>query len=136
MAKAMKSITLSIFVDCDPKKVCDFVSNPPNLAKWATTFCRGIKKVKGEWEIETPQGRMKVRFADANHFGILDHFVCPAPGVEVYVPMRVVPNGSGSEVLFTLFQQPGMSEEAYANDQELVKKDLANLKVVMEKNKS
>jgi len=38
------------------------------------------------------------------------------PGVEVYVPIRVLPNGSGSTVLFTLFQLPGMSDEKYAED--------------------
>jgi hypothetical protein len=33
-------------------------------------------------------------------FGVLDHYVAPASEMEVYVPMRVQPNGSGSEVIF------------------------------------
>ena len=52
---------------------------------------------------------MGIRIAQKNDFGILDHTMIPTPGVEVFVSMRVVPNGSGSEVIFTLFQQPGMS---------------------------
>ena len=75
---------------------------------------------------------MKIRIAPKNDCGILDHTVIPAPGMEVFVPMRVVPNGEGSEVIFTLFQQPGMSDENFAKDQGMVKQDLATLKQVME----
>ena len=46
--------------------------------------------------------------------------------------MRVVPNGEGSEVIFTLFQQPGMPDENFLSDQDLVRQDLAVLKQVME----
>ena len=123
--------------------------DPPHV-KADRQFCRSIKKSNGEWIIETPQGPMRIRIASKNDSGILDHTVIPAPGVEVFVPMRVVPNGSGSEgrslittrkrhflaessvVIFTLFQQPGMSDENFAKDQGMVEQDLATLKQVME----
>ncbi len=47
--------------------------------------------------------------------------------------MRVVPNGSGSEVLFTLFQLPDVSDEKYAEEIGLVEQDLKNLKSVLER---
>ena len=127
----MKSKTLTILINCQLKKVYEFVSNMENMPKWAKTFCRSIKKSVGEWIIETSQGSMKIKIAPKNDFGILDHTVIPAPGVEVFVPMRVVPNTSGSEVVFTLFQQPGMSEENFARDQGMVEQDLATLKQVV-----
>jgi hypothetical protein len=37
---------------------------------------------------------------------VLDHTVVLPDGTEVYVPMRVVPNGGGSEVMLVLFRQP------------------------------
>jgi len=37
-------------------------------------------------------------------------------GAEIYTPMRIVENGEGAEVLFTLFRQPGMSDEKFAAD--------------------
>jgi len=46
--------------------------------------------------------------------------------------MRVMPNGNGSEIIFTLFQQPDMSDEDYARDIGLVQQDLQNLKTIME----
>lgn len=46
--------------------------------------------------------------------------------------MRVVPNRSGSEVIFTLFRAPEMSEEVFAEDAALVEHDLRQLKKVLE----
>lgn len=49
--------------------------------------------------------------------------------------MRVVPNGDGSEFLFSLFRQPGMSDEAFAKDKAAVEKDLKTLKDLLERSK-
>lgn len=76
---------------------------------------------------------MKIRFVERNDFGVLDHYVTVAPGLEVYVPMRVLPNGSGSEVLFTVFRLPEMSDERFAEDAALVERDLKTLKTVLER---
>jgi hypothetical protein len=51
----------------------------------------------------------------------------------VYVPLRVVPNGSGSELTFTLFRQPGMTVQKFKEDAEWVLRDLTKLKAVLEK---
>jgi len=48
------------------------------------------------------------------------------------VPMRAVPNGEGSEIIFTLFKQPGMTEKQFHKDQGMVEQDLATLKQVLE----
>ena len=76
---------------------------------------------------------MQLRFAEKNDFGVLDHYVTTAQGVEIYVPMRVVPNGSGSEVMFTLFKTPDMSDKQFAEDAGMVERDLKTLKSVMER---
>lgn len=46
--------------------------------------------------------------------------------------MRVLPNGSGSEVIFTLFRLPDMSNEQFAEDVGMVERDLKTLKDVLE----
>jgi hypothetical protein len=48
-------------------------------------------------------GRVKVKFADKNKFGILDHDVTLPSGEQVYNPVRVFPNNGGSELIFTLY---------------------------------
>ena len=127
-----ESRTLSVSIDCPPDRVYGFVSDPGNLPQWATGLCRSVGRSDGDWIVETPQGAMKIRFADRNDYGVLDHFVTPAPGVGIYVPMRVLPNGSGSEVVFTLFRLPEMSEEEFDRDAGMVERDLRVLKSVLE----
>lgn len=46
--------------------------------------------------------------------------------------MRVLSNGVGSEVLFTLFRLPDMSDEKYAEDMRMVERDLRTLKDLLE----
>jgi hypothetical protein len=135
MSKTFKSRTLSVSIDCPPDRVYGFVSNPENFTRWATAFCRSIRRVDSGWIVETPQGQVNVRFAPRNTMGVMDHFVTPTPGVEIYVPMRIVANGSGSEVIFTLFRMPGMTDEEFAADSGLVQRDLTTLKKIMEANR-
>ena len=132
MARVWQSTTLSVSIQRQPKRVYDFVSNPPNLPRWATTFCRSVRRLRGQWIIQTPQGPVNIRLARKNAVGVLDHEVRPAAGSTVFVPMRVVPNNRGSEVLLTLFRQTGMSATRYVQDIDLVKQDLKTLKSVME----
>lgn len=63
---------------------------------------------------------------------MLDHTIVTPDGMEILNPMRVVPNGSGSVVMFTLFQLPSMSDEKFHEDMGLVEKDLTTLKNILE----
>ncbi len=63
------------------------------------------------WIADGPLGRVKVRCVERNDFGVLDHDVVLESGVTIHNPIRVVPNGAGSEVTFTLLRQPGVSPE-------------------------
>ncbi len=132
MASTFKSKTLTVAIGRPPKEVAGFVANPSNLPKWAKTFCRSIRPAGDAWIIKTPQGEMRARFAPPNDFGVVDHYIQPAAGPEIFVPLRVAPNGGGSEVVFTLFQLPGMSDEGFAADAALVEKDLQSLKEALE----
>ena len=93
---------------------------------------KSLKKVNGEWVAETPEGPVKVRFTERNEFGVLDHWVYPKPGLQIYIPMRVIPNGSGCELIFTLFRLPAMSDEKFVADAEWVMRDLTSLKNLLE----
>ncbi|UYW25920.1 hypothetical protein OKC48_22015 [Methylorubrum extorquens] len=62
----------------------------------------------------------------------MDHWVDLGDGRVVYVPMRVIANGEGSEVMLTLFRQPDMSDEKLAEDEAWVRRDLASLKRLAE----
>jgi hypothetical protein len=69
MAKTLGSQTLSISIDCQPARVCEFVSNPENLPKWTKAFCKSVTKSNDDWIMQTPRGSIKVRFVETNGFG-------------------------------------------------------------------
>lgn len=131
MAALLESKTISVSIERSPKDVYDFVSNPANLPKWASGLGASVESIAGEWIARAPQGPVKFRFVERNDFGVLDHYVSPTPGVEVYIPMRVVANGAGSELVFTLFRQPGMSDAKFQEDAEWVQRDLNALKKLL-----
>ncbi len=126
------SHTLSVSIKRTPKDVYRFASNPANLARWATTFCKASRRQKGKWLMETSLGPVEIRLEKKNALGVLDHIILPPGGVPVYVPMRVVANGAGSEVVFTLFRSPNMSKKRFMADIALVKRDLSTLKNLLE----
>jgi hypothetical protein len=47
--------------------------------------------------------------------------------------MRLINNGGGCELLFTLFREPNASDEQYASDADFVKRDLNGLKELLER---
>ena len=124
---------ISVSIDRPPEEVYAFVSDPGNTPKWASGLGTSIQQVHGEWIADSPMGKVKIKFAEANRFGILDHEVVLGSGERINNPMRVIANGSGSEIFFTLIRQPGMSDEKFAEDARWVEKDLRNLKGLLEK---
>jgi hypothetical protein len=124
---------ISVSIERPPHEVYSFVSNPENLPKWATGLGGSIKKVNGEWIADAPMGKVKIKFAEENTFGILDHEVVLESGVTLYNPMRVIANGKGSEIFFTLIREPEVSDEKFAQDAQWVEKDLRILKRLLEK---
>jgi len=127
----LPSRTLQTSIDCPPQRVYDYVFNPANLPHWTPGLCLAIRPDGDLWLLTTPQGELTFRFAAQNELGVLDHFV-GTPAGELFVPMRVIANGAGSELLFTLFRQPGMSDADFAADAALVEQDLARLKTLLE----
>lgn len=126
-----KSKTITVSISRPAAEVYHFASNPENFPDWAR-FCESIERQEGDWMITTPDGRMKIRFVESNPYGLLDHYVTVAPGQEIHVPMRVVPNAAGAEVIFTLFQTPGMSDARFAEDAATVERDLQTLRRLLE----
>lgn len=124
---------ISIYIHRAPADVYAYASNPQNLPLWAAGLARfEVTKQGDAWVAEAPFGKVKIKFAQANKFGVLDHDVELESGVVVHNPMRVVPNGEGSEFMFTLLRQPGMSNEQFAADAQAVTEDLRALKTLLE----
>lgn len=128
----MRAATRSITIHRIPDQVFAFVSNPANLPLWSQSFCLSVYQENGQWMVETPEGPVKIRIAVHRQLRIADQFLSPAPGVEIMIPMRVIPNGSSSEFILTLFQPEQISDEDYAQEVALIEHELNVLKQVLE----
>jgi len=122
---------LSVHVDRTPVDVYAFVRDPANLPRWSTGIGGSVVWEDGEWFVETPAGRARIRFAPRNADGVLDHDVLTPTGEEVHVPLRVLADGDGSEVVLTL-SVPAGGDAELERDAALVVADLARLRQVLE----
>lgn len=127
----MASRTIAVSIARPWRQVYDFAADPANMARWASGLARALEPAGDHWVAEGPGGRVEIRFSPMNDYGVLDHRVATEDG-EVFSPMRVIENGDGAEVAFTLFRRPGMTDEQFAADSEWIAGDLATLKAILE----
>jgi hypothetical protein len=125
---------ISIYIARPPAEVYEFASDPRNLPRWAAGLARSeLRRDGDEWIADAPFGKVRVRFVPPNSLGVLDHDVKLESGVTVHNPMRIIPNGEGSEFVFSLIRQPGVSDAQFAQDKAAVETDLKTLKGVLER---
>lgn len=111
-----ESRTLTVRIERPLAEVYEFLAEPGNFQAWA-----------GGLDLD-----QRIVFTEENPFGVVDHTVVLPEGHDVYVPMRAIRNGTGTEVLFTVFRQPDMTDAQFAQDAEAVQRDLLALKRVLE----
>jgi hypothetical protein len=125
---------VSISIRRRPADVYEFASDPRNLPRWAAGLVGSdVRKEGEEWVAVAPFGEVRIEFAQQNPHGVMDHDVRLQSGVTMHNPMRVIPNGEGSEFVFTLIRRPGMSDEEFAGDKAAIEKDLRTLKELLER---
>ena len=113
--------------------VDDFLGKPENFIRWAKGLGASIRHAGDQvWVAEGPLGKVNIRFTAANGHGIHDHEVELPTGERVLNPLRVIANGAGSEVVFSLFHRPGMTGGDFARDAAWVRRDLDALKALLE----
>lgn len=127
---------ISVSIDRSTADVYKFTADPRNLPKWAEGLSQSIvTKAGDEWIADSPMGKVRVKFVEDNPFGVIDHDVTLPSGEVNHNPLRVAKNGDGSEVTFTLYRLPRMSDADFSRDAELVAKDLKKLKSILENQK-
>ncbi|WP_440410934.1 SRPBCC family protein [Neorhizobium petrolearium] len=118
------------------QEVYAFAARPENMPLWASGLSSGLTREGEDWIGDGgPIGKVRVRFAPQNPFGIIDHVVSMDNGLVVENPLRVVANGDGAEVMFTLLQRPDLDDAAFEADAAHIRKDLKALKDLLEDKK-
>lgn len=114
------------------RDVWAFAGAPENMPLWASGLASGLEKSGDDWIAKGVLGTVRVSFAPDNEFGVLDHTVTIANGLRVYNALRIITNGDGCEVMFTLLRLPDMTDEQFEADAAHVARDLEALKKLME----
>jgi hypothetical protein len=129
MAKQARHLGMAI--ERPAAKVYEFARRPENLVLWASGL-GSIRRERGRWVAENPSGRLRLRFARRNAWGVLDHWVQLENGTEIYIPLRVIDTGNSCELVFTLLRQPDMSDAQFETDADWIMRDLTRLKQLLE----
>lgn len=124
---------IGITIERPADEVYAFLASPLNFPKWAEGLGHSFSHIEGmTWSAQTPMGPMRILFSEPNRYGVVDHAVIPEHGPPMHNPLRVLANGRGAEVVFTLFQRD-MSDDEMARDAGMVGRDLAVLKALLER---
>jgi hypothetical protein len=129
---ATEARKLSVSIQRSAAEAYEFLSLPENFPKWASGLGASLRRAGADWIAETPDGPATVRFTERNSRGVLDHSVQLPRGGSVYVPLRVIANGEGCELVLTLFRLPAVPEEKFAADAAWVMRDLQAAKRILE----
>lgn len=130
----LETKTIGISIDRDWRELYELIWRPEDFPKWASGLINSSLERHGDvWTAEGPEGPIKITFTAHNELGVIDHRVDIGGGRIVYVPLRIVANENGAEVLLTLFRQPDMSDAKFAADQDWIRRDLLALKALAER---
>lgn len=129
----MVSRHIGVVIAAPRDAVVAFVRDPRTLPRWAAGLARGDigSTEDGGLVLDSPMGRVTVRFAPENPFGVLDHDVTLPSGEVTNNPMRVLVHPDGAEVVFTV-RQGDASDAEFRRDAGLVEADLQRLKGLLE----
>jgi hypothetical protein len=112
---------LSVSIERPAALVYEFFSLPENFLRWASNRIA-----------ETAEGPVSLSFSERNSRGVLDYALQLPGGRSVYVPLRVLRNGEGCELVLTLFRFPEMSDQEFAAATEGATRDLRAAKGLLE----
>ena len=126
---------VSTFVNRPAPAVYAVAADPQRLPEWAAGLAGAEVVRDGDaWVTDSPMGRVRIAFAPRNDLGVLDHTVTLPTGEAVLNPMRVMPvDDATCEVVFSVRQRAGMSDDDLERDVEAVARDLATLKELVER---
>ena len=107
----MNTSTHSLTLSAPKQRTFDFLSRIDNLPKWATLFCRELKREPGgKHKVVTPQGEIFFRIVADPETGVIDMYGGPSEVAMAHWPSRVIGLDDRSSLfLFTALQDESRS---------------------------
>jgi hypothetical protein len=111
----MRTSTHTVVLEAPKTKAFNFLSRIENLPKWATMFCKELRRDEsGKYKVLTPQGEIFFRMASDSASGVIDMYGGPSEESMAHWPTRIIPLGEKRSLfIFTALQYPGISDETF-----------------------
>ena len=114
----METATLTVTIDAPFERVAADLADPATHPEWGTEFFTGkAERVEDDnYELVSPVmgGKVLYRVESDIKKGLFNLFLAPAGGdYGPPIPVRLIPNGTGVDVLWTLARMPGQPEEIW-----------------------
>ena len=131
--RIVRSCIKSVDIQAPLGRVFDFLANPLNWPQYAVVNLRTVSPGQDGWcNAVTAFGEGQIKVSPVEEWGILDH-VWQDPQATWKVYSRVVPNGGGTTVMFTLFQPAIMDDAQFDHAMSQMDIEMAELKMIMER---
>jgi hypothetical protein len=125
----LKSATQSISIDAAPEVVVGFVADAENLPLWAPAFAQRVQRDGEHWIVDSPGARLRIEVRASHDVGTVDFVRAGvAPDRATGAFSRVVPNGRGSEYVFTRFFGDDVAGEDIAREMAVVAQELESVR--------
>lgn len=126
----MLAHTESVTLEAPFAKAFAYLSNPAHLPEWANVYCQHIERSSDEWIAQTVIGRLGIRYQCDRASGTIDIVSIMEPGMEDTAYTRLIPNGTGSEFLFTFFRSDDMTDEIFDSQRWGLREELRSLRAI------
>ena len=129
----LETHTVTVTIDAPLATVAADLADPTTHHLWATEFFAGPVRPgePGEFVAPVPMmgGEVRHRIDADVERGILDLYFAPSGApFGPPIPVRLVPNGDGVDVLWTLARFPGVSDQAWQQGLASMTRELQALK--------
>ncbi len=129
----MTTATVRITIDAPFDEVVSDLADPATHPEWGTEFFDGPARPgeEGEVIVTVPRmgGEVRARVDADPGSGRIDLYLAPqGQPFGPPLPVRVVPNADGVDVLFTLARFPGQSDADWAEGLASMERELPKLK--------
>ena len=128
----MNSDTQTITIRAAYDEVFNYIANPERLPEWSPEFAPVMRRDGERWLIVRGTREVELKVATNAQWGLIDFHTEMVPGVPSVAYSRVVPNGLGSEYIFTQFQGASQPDEAFLQQRKGMRHELITLKGLLE----
>jgi hypothetical protein len=122
--------TRSIAIAASPGTVIELLADGNRLPEWAPGFAPEVHAEDDAWLVGSGDGRFKIRIRSSAEVGTVDFLSAADERLGAFG--RVIPNGEGSEFLFTLQFPPGTDGEAIEAQLRVVEDELEAVRTLAE----